>query len=986
MIALLLSLLFSVPAAHAQNFIDLIGLSPYTKYKTFETEHFNFIYQEGYFAFSERAAVHLEHAHEVLSPILKWEPRGKTNILVVDNSDSANGLTMPPLRVGIVLIATPPDAWYATSYSDDWIKLLVFHEYTHMLNIDATSNWMEALRILFGDVIRPNGLWPTWMLEGLAVYYETRTSHMGRGRSPYYDAVLRAFLQDNKLDNAENFGMTLDRVNGNPPMFPGGEIAYLFGYEMWQQMANNYPDRSKAESDMGELSYHSSHRIPFFINGNQENVTGKDWYEVWDDFVKASKTRLTAQIDQIKKSPTSVFEPVTDADYSAVGGAISPDGKWLAYTKSSTVRRTGLYLKDLSTGKEVRANDKNEGVGLAFTNDSKKLIYSSIERFNTYQSFSDLFAYDLASGSNTRLSHGMRAKDPTISPDGSTVAFIKVQHGTHTLWSAALGKRNGDFAIGNLKVIYRPKDFSILGTPKYLNANRIVFSEQSLGQAQSDIRVLNVKTNEVLTLWTDHSMNRSVAVNRGTVLFVSNRGGVDNLYELADVQGVKSVNRVSNVVTGLALPFVAPNGALWASALTSVGYQIGKLQRLPAIPPSASATAVDIRPNAPEPLAEAVAEPKSLNLTESQATEYSPWSSLLPRQWAPIAFFDYSSYAGAEIGSSILGFDSTGHHQYAALAAYHFKTATVDPYLGYTYYGFRPVINLSGSSSTADIASDPAGSFYKRSNEASIEFSFPVRWTFSSLTPSLYVGANWNSIRDLATGDRVGSPEPDYNRSRVPFFGLGVSFQSLEQSRLGFMPERGEQFSIATEGRKYDEDYGLWKYLATYTQYIPVGDHSVLKPRIRWIGSSRTALGAGDRFVSLADGRDSSNPFDRGTQTTIGKLGIRGYVTDNAFSARNVGIASLEYHFPFWSIFRGPGTLPAFIEQAHGFVFADGNYIQRVAGGERFLPSVGGGVSLDSRFFGYVPVKFNVEYQNGLKKGEFGDDSIFFSIESNGLF
>ena len=84
--------------------------------------------------------------------------------------------TAPPLRIGIVLIATPPDVYFSTSYTEDWIKLLVFHEYTHMLNIDATTEWMEALRVLFGDVVRPNSLWPVWMLEGLAVYYETRTS------------------------------------------------------------------------------------------------------------------------------------------------------------------------------------------------------------------------------------------------------------------------------------------------------------------------------------------------------------------------------------------------------------------------------------------------------------------------------------------------------------------------------------------------------------------------------------------------------------------------------------------------------------------------------------------------------------------------------------------------------------------------------------------------------------------------------------------
>jgi hypothetical protein len=88
--------------------METAGLSPATQYKTFETQHFEVSYAEGYFDFAEKAVSHLEHAHEVLSPIFQWQPRGKIHVLIADNEDSANGFASPSLRIGIVLIATHP--------------------------------------------------------------------------------------------------------------------------------------------------------------------------------------------------------------------------------------------------------------------------------------------------------------------------------------------------------------------------------------------------------------------------------------------------------------------------------------------------------------------------------------------------------------------------------------------------------------------------------------------------------------------------------------------------------------------------------------------------------------------------------------------------------------------------------------------------------------------------------------------------------------
>lgn len=683
-------------SANAQNFQSLAGLSPYTKYQTFDTEHFHFIYEAGYFEFTKRAALHIEHAHEILQPIFKWTPRQKTHILIADHSDAANGLTSPALRIGIVLIATPPDAWLSTSHTDDWIKLLVFHEYTHFLNIDPTTEWMEAVRIFFGDAVRPNGLLPIWMLEGLAVYYETKTSRMGRGRSPYYEGILRAFVNEGRLGDPQNRGMTLDRLDGDFPYFPGGESPYLFGYHLWDQLAKDQTLSANPDDTIGELSIRSSHRVPYFLEGNLSGVTGKNWIDYWDSFVAESKARFAPEIEKIKSRGETPHAFVTHSGYSAVGGVISPNGKYLAYTESTMTEVTKLVLSNLDTHEKTIVREKTMGIGMAFTPDSKFLIYSSLARFQTYDLFSDLFAYNLETGSSTPLTHGLRAKDPTLSPDGKTLAFVSSQFATHELKSASLSLENGELKVGEAKSIYPAPSFAILGNPKFISDQEVVFSSQEIGQTQSDLKIASLN-GQVRTLLADGAINRFPIFDSGKIDFVSSKNGIENVYQIS-LEKNSLIKPLTNVITGVEFPFVSPKHELYASLLTSDGFEIAKFEAETSVNSaqnlaSPANSKVIATPSAPASIAAALTEPK-LDIKEESAHDYSAFGTLAPRGWAPVTYLTYGTYAGYSTGGYLLGFDDTGKQQYFANFAYNFKPETLDGSLDYTFSYFRPIIDL----------------------------------------------------------------------------------------------------------------------------------------------------------------------------------------------------------------------------------------------------------------------------------------------------
>ncbi len=958
--------------ASIPSYLETAGLSPYTRYKTFDTEHFHFIYADGYFEFTEKAAGYFEQAHAILQPILKWTPRERANVLIADNEDAANGFSMPALRVGMVLVATPPETWFSTSYTEDWIKLLVFHEYTHFLNIDPTTGWMEGLRLVFGDGVRPNGLLPMWMIEGLAVYMETRTTRLGRGRSPYWESILRAFIHEGKLDQDASDGLTLDRVNGDYPYFPGGEIPYLFGYHLLHQFAKDKIASENPESALGDLSMASSSRVPYFIEGNLGNVMNRSWKDYWDNFTRETELRMGEQIKAVVKSGETPHEVIARSDFSALSAAWSPDGQWLAYTETSLDDRTRLVLRNVRTGEKRALDEKILGVGVAFTPDSKHLLFSALVREHSYSLYSDLFAYNIETGSSDQLTSGKRAKDPAISPDGKTIAWLSVEHATPRIESAPLLTDGERISLGETRVVFTPGKFAITGGPKFLNASEVIFSNQEHGATESTIVSANTTSASSRTLIRDGQMNRYPVAHQGRIFYVSNRTGIENIYEWKKGQS----HRVTNVISGTIFPFFTPTGSLCGNLMTSEGYQLVQFKAGDADDLDEETLAT---PDAPAPLPEALAS-SSLKLEGASLKDYSPLSSLAPRSWSP--FFAYQGALGSTFGAYALGFDTTGQHQYSLVGSYNSLLGNFDGALAYTLYTTRPVFDFFAGTSTAvyDITNNPRD-FYKRTTTAEISASYPLLWARSRLTPALSVFNSWNRVSDVETGERIARNDFQYANPYVPGIGASLSFTNARTTRLAFMPEFGHDAFIRARNA-FDLNQGsLLKYQVGWNHYIGLGNHFVLRSKAQWLGSSRSV----DRTL-LID-KLNTNFFDRGDELSFSRIAFRGYSNSDLIPLdKNAGVAALDFHFPISRFFLGlSDTTPAFFKQSHGFVFAESVLFPQVDGASRVLPSVGLGLSIDTQLLLRLPLRFNLEFQEGLRK-EFGGSSLLFlSIQAADL-
>jgi hypothetical protein len=473
-------------------------------------------------------------------------------------------------------------------------------------------------------------------------------------------------------------------------------------------------------------------------------------------------------------------------------------------------------------------------------------------------------------------------------------------------------------------------------------------------------------------------MNRFPSVQNGNLYYVSDRSGVENVYEMVKGGGVPQ--SVTNVITSVNLPVVGADGSLYGSVLTSDGYEIAKF--------------VDVHPKmmtdekinnraAPASLEEALKAP-TLSVKPETAEDYSPWSSLLPRQWAPVSLLTYNSNSGVSLIGTLLGFDTTGKHQYFGYAGYNFKPGTVDGMFSYTYYGFRPVITLAASTVTTDIATDINHSQYRNSSQVVMNLSFPIRYTYSALTPSLYGFVNWYRVYDLNSKAQLPGDDFEYSKPLVPGLGASLKFSDAQTTKLGYMSESGNDFTIAAEDRINTNEYSLIKYLARYSHYFDLGEHHVLVPSGRFLGSTYPV---GYNSYARAQGPDTTDIYDRGTGVHLDKIELRGYDYYPYLPTRKTIVGSLDYHFPLLKVFRGMGhTAPFFLNQFHGFIYGETAYIPSSRVKNLFLPSFGGGISADTQLFIRIPLTINLEVQNGTRKDYGGDTLFFVSFQGGSLF
>ncbi|GAP45072.1 peptidase MA superfamily [Lentimicrobium saccharophilum] len=186
-------LIITSTALHAQ-YYDIGQAPARTRWMKIDTGNFSIIYPGFLHKKAGQAAVLFSTQTGKVASGMQTVPR-KTPIVLHPQSAITNAFAMwAPRR--IELYTTPPQ----DTYAQPWLHQLALHEYRHIVQLSKLDQGITRFfGYLFGQQAAAvsTGLFvPSWFIEGDAVITETALSNTGRGRTPSFNAPLRALLAE----------------------------------------------------------------------------------------------------------------------------------------------------------------------------------------------------------------------------------------------------------------------------------------------------------------------------------------------------------------------------------------------------------------------------------------------------------------------------------------------------------------------------------------------------------------------------------------------------------------------------------------------------------------------------------------------------------------------------------------------------------------------------------------------------------------------
>lgn len=897
---------------------------PELAFWTFETAHFRVHHPQGLEPIAARIASLAETIYGRVEDALGYAPQGRTEILITDDSEIANGSAGTLPYNSIHLLASGPDDLSTLGDYDDWYLDLLTHEFTHIAHIDNTSGIPAILNAIVGKTFSPNQVQPRWIIEGLAVVSESHHSSGGRMRSSMFDMYLRADVLEDNIAG-------LDQISSSAFRWPQGNLWYLYGSRFLGWIIDVYgPNTMRAVS----ADYGAS-LIPWGINRAIRRVTGRTYvelYEGWKDHLRRLYREQMAAVEArgLREGARLTYHGRTVLYPRFVPPAARrTDADEIVYFRDDGRERPGIYRISLAAPapgterREALVARTNAPSRPAFT-PAGDLVFAALLPWRNHYYRNDLVllprgeaAPDGDEPSRRRLTQGLRSSAPDVSPTGDLVAFSLNSKGTRYLEIARLSR---DGALSERRDLVPSARFEQAYSPSFSpDGKRLAYSAWTAG-GYRDIRVVDVATGSFRQVTRDRAtdMNPVWSPDGETLYFTSDRTGIHNVYAYDVSSG--ALRQVTNVRLGALHPAISPDGkTLVYVGYTSRGHDLFAMpldpaRFLPAPPPPG---------DRPDP----ATEPSAARL---ERVPYNPLPTLAPRAIT----LDYApgSYGSNALTVSVTGTDMVGRHTI-------FGELTVQPdapapnvLLGYDYgrlpidLGIRAYHNIS-----------PRGGYRfngrnvvydERTIGISSGISYPIRGEFSRHTLSASFGSAAFKGQ-LPIGDKL---DPYAPRTILPPRGtlnlahLGYAFSNAEGSIDAAGAPRGVSLNAGLDyaGPETGSSYTSYAFSTGLTAYVSMpwsGDHTLAFRVAGAVSGGNFPRGA-NYGVGGYDLENLTLVDTLLTGVTNSSFTLRGYAPGTMFG-RSYFSQTFEYRVPVLQPDRGLVTLPIYLRRIDASLFLD---------------------------------------------------------------
>ena len=958
--ALILGCLWAV-AAHGVVYGATLA-DPALRFRVLATEHFLVYFHQGEDATAARLAAIAEETRQRLLAAQAVTPPRLTHVLLVDQTESANGWATPVPYNTIFIAAAAPAGSEFIGNTDDWLRLVFTHEFTHIVHLDRSEGWARFVRGAFGrlPIAFPNLLLPGWQIEGLATYEESAMTGGGRVHAGDFSAIASEAARAGRFE-------PLDRVNGGLTDWPGGNAAYAYGVGFHQYLADRFgADRLAA------LSNQTARSLPFAGSRAFRRIYGESLGTLWKEY-RATITQAQGPPPSSAASPVRV----THHGFVVLGprfdrGDCAGCPATLLYSVRTpdgfpTLNRVAL---DGTEGRTVTTRY----LGSTTAPGQDTIYFDQQEIRRSTGLASDLYALHRASGRVTRVTSDARLLDPDLSPDESTIVATRNTPDRRELVLVRL-KQISYRCSADLQVRQpcRPEGlrYAQEGSPHTVPIDTLVSEPGTQFDAprwSPDGRTVAVSRHrrgswpELVIVDVQTRAARVLASSSGTrivtpawrpdglaiVASVAREDAVFNLVEFA-MDGAGPARQLTWTTGGATWPDVSPDGqTIVFAGYTADGFDVF------GMPYGCSAGLQACMAGGPEgpryANTKSALEPDTTGAAEgtmSGATRYAAWKTMAPTWWSPLIEGDRDQQ---RVGAMTGGSDVLGYHAYFLSATWlasnadQFPRATAPDWdLSYAYARWRPVWWVSASSTTAFAAGPPTddgrpSTSTLREREYAAGVAFPIRHVRVSHTA---VASIVRGINDVSVAHSTGDP----TRSRWTALRAAWATTSAHTYGYSISPESGVTLGATAEVVRsaFGSDADATTFTGDARAYLATGiPHHVLA--LRLAGGTSSGDRTVERTFLLGGPSPNADVLDFGRHA-ISLL--RGFST-NTFAGNRVALLNMDYRFPIARPQRGLGTWPAFLHTLHGAAFLDaGHAWTRTFSMGDAKTSVGGELSAD---------------------------------------